>query len=130
MLDQQVVRAALKSRQTFTVQEAGNGGGPLPPFSAYLRLLQSNVKPPLTETWNDWRNIIQLLEWRAARLVDQRARLQQTSVIDAMTVYSDQRVSKAVTEAFVAAQVGTMITSLPLKGKDRDIFMSLFTLVR
>lgn len=63
--------------------------------------------------WTDWRVVVEVTEWRAARTVQARAIAQQTGSVDAS---SDQRVSRAVTEAYVATQVGEMIRSLSREG--------------
>ncbi|KAG6843086.1 hypothetical protein H0H87_008021, partial [Tephrocybe sp. NHM501043] len=107
VLDQQVVRAALKAHNILASSSSPNTQS-LSPSSAYLRLLVSpNQTPPPTPSpasWLDPSTSIALLEWRAALLVQEHART--TAQLDA-SVY--QRVAKAVTEAFVAVQVSKMI---------------------
>ncbi|TDL27073.1 acyl-CoA oxidase [Rickenella mellea] len=125
VLDQQVVRGALKSLRA--LKSAGNkAASNLTPSSAYLRLLlpSSSAPPTITnETWSNSRALILLLEWRAARIVASRATMPEDS--DASV---DQRVSRAVSEAFVAAQVGEMISGLPFGGYDGRVIEGLFRL--
>ena len=69
-----------------------------------------------------------LLEWRAALVVQELGR--NAKDVDAGVF---QRVSKAVTGAFVAGQVGDMIDGLKGQlstGKAREVLTKLFTLVR
>lgn len=125
MLDQQVVRSALKShkeasRKSFDVSD-------LSPFSSYLRLLRPGIEPLSVdernpEAWKISQNIILVLEWRAALLVAARAS-------SSSEVYSDQRISRAVSDAFIAAQIGEIISSLPLQAPERFIVSKLLTLV-
>jgi len=125
VLDQQVVRAALKSHQETVTQKSFNVSS-LSPFSSYLRLLRPGTKSLSIdecniETWQNWQTVVLVLEWRAALLVAARAR-------SSAEVYSDQRVSRAVSDAFVATQIGEMISSIPLQGPDRTIVVKLLTL--
>ncbi|KAJ7589583.1 peroxisomal oxidase [Mycena floridula] len=107
VLDSQVLRGAVKS---FRLAEAGQSST-LSESSQYLRLLQQD--PPFLDQPKCWSNpetSILLLEWRAARLVTQAAKDPDTCTA--------QWVSKAVTEAYVAARVGEMIqgySGLPMK---------------
>ncbi|KAJ7589575.1 peroxisomal oxidase [Mycena floridula] len=98
VLDNQVLRGAVKA---FRLAEAEQRST-LSESSRYLRLLQQ--VPPLLDQPKCWSNpetSILLLEWRAALLVAQAAKDPDTCTA--------QRVSKAVTEAYVAARVGEMI---------------------
>ncbi|OCB91493.1 peroxisomal oxidase [Sanghuangporus baumii] len=112
VLDQQVVRAALKAHnqsQSSTHQST---------FSAFLRLLKekgSETQIALFESpnWVDWRVVVEVLEWRAARSVESYAKALENGQPDAS---ADQRVSRAVTEAYVATQVADMIQSLSRLG--------------
>ncbi|KAF5353255.1 hypothetical protein D9756_008030 [Leucocoprinus leucothites] len=118
VLDQQVVRAAVKSYGNLLKSKDASS---LSPSTAYLRLLAANVtKPsiPSEGAWQEPATVILLLEWRAALLVHEFAK--NISEPDAS---AGQRVAKAVTEAFVAARVGDIIKTLPeaLEGKERDI---------
>lgn len=126
MLDQQVVRAALKTFKNLFSSQTQSASA-LSPSSYYLRLLiQPRTQPPeLTEdSWKDPGVAVLLLEWRAALVVHEHA---QTSAHPDATV--NQRVSKAVTEAFIGAQVLAIIRNLPLKGKDGQVIGSLYLLV-
>jgi acyl-CoA oxidase len=107
VLDQQVVRSAVKSYNNYVAPSSRKS---LAPSSYYLRLLQDpSLRPPAIskDTWSDSKTLILLLEWRAALLV--REAVQTASAPDANI---GQRVSRAVTEAFVAARVGDMIKNL------------------
>lgn len=68
--------------------------------------------------------LINLLEWRAARLVEEHARTLAT--VDATV---NQRISKAVTEAFIAVQVGEITGNLTLPEPTCQVVRSLYTLV-
>ncbi|KAG7088140.1 hypothetical protein E1B28_012162 [Marasmius oreades] len=139
VLDQQVVRAALKA---FTMlfknansqrQKTSELASSLPPSSAYLRLLlpepdNSQPEPPilLEASWFDPSVLITLLEWRASLLVHEIA---QTSHSPDATIY--QRVSKASTEAFVAGRVGEMLALLresEMSTKDQEVVRRLYIL--
>ncbi|KAJ4480822.1 peroxisomal oxidase [Lentinula aciculospora] len=140
VLDQQVVRAALKAFHnlfglerktrplTSTIQN-------LTPSSYYLRLLSSpENEPPILEdsdglnsSWNNSETLILLLEWRAALVVHEMA---QTTQDPDTTIY--QRVSKSITEAFVGQRVGEMIgglrTNSGLKENDVAVLSQLYLL--
>lgn len=129
VLDQQVVRSALKSfRSLFTNKDKTvPTASLLSPSSYYLRLLldSANEPPPLTaSSWQDPATSIILLEWRAALLVHEIA---QTQAQPDATL--NQRVSRAVAEAFVAVQVGDMIKNIPLAEKEADAVKALYHLV-
>ncbi|KAK1236046.1 hypothetical protein PQX77_000725 [Marasmius sp. AFHP31] len=140
VLDQQVVRAALKAFSTLMTCAQTQGrhkvlelSQALPPSSAYLkRLLPGPDKrpsePPVLSdaSWQDYGVLITLIEWRAALLVHEIA--QTTDSPDA-TIY--QRVSKAVTEAFVAGRVGEMISQLEqpeMKARDTEVVKRVYSL--
>lgn len=125
MLDQQVVRAALKSfKNLFSATNPSTSS--LSPSSYYLRLLIGPAQPPrLNESsWKDPGVVILLLEWRAALVVREHA---QTSADPDATV--NQRVSKAVTEAFIAGQVGDIIKTLLLPSHEAEAVRALYILV-
>ena len=71
-----------------------------------------------------------LLELRAALIVRDHAKnLATNSQVDASV---DQRVSKAVTEAFIAVQVADIIKGLEdkgIKGNDADVVKKMYLLV-
>jgi acyl-CoA oxidase len=101
---------------------------PLP--SAYLRLLftTSEAPPQVTaSTWHDVHSIVLLLEWRAALMVKNFTQTPADVDVDASV---NQRLAKAVTEAFVAAQVGEMISNLAtLPSEDAKVVGCLYRLV-
>ncbi|KAG5219747.1 oxidase [Salix suchowensis] len=105
VLDQQVVRAALKAFRSFTPSTEVKS---LPPSSIYLRLLRG--QPSLSSDWSVPETPILYLEWRAVKIVQELAH--NANDTDASM---NQRVSKAVTEAFIARQVGEMIKDLNSK---------------
>lgn len=135
VLDQQVVRAALKVLKTLLSSGAKPDASKLSPSSYYLRLLvpsSSPAKPEFAPSVEEWLGspsiAVLLLEWRAALVVQELAR--NAKDLDASVF---QRASKAVTEAFVARQVGDMIDGLKGKlssGKTGEVLTKLFTLVR
>lgn len=118
VLDQQVVRAAVKSHSNML--KLGDVSA-LSPSTMYLRLLLGSTSGPSLPSdtaWQDPATVIHLLEWRAALLVREFAKN-----IDEPDVFAGQRVAKAVIEAFVAARVGDIIKSLPdtINGKQDNI---------
>ncbi|KAF9074329.1 acyl-CoA oxidase [Rhodocollybia butyracea] len=140
VLDQQVVRAALKAFRNLFGLDGRSLPSPstiqgLPPSTFYLRLLASpSNEPPILKdsdnsnsSWNDPETLIVLLEWRAALLVHEMA---QTAQDPDSTIY--QRVSKGVTEAFVARRVGDMISVLKasseLRRNDINVVSQLYIL--
>ena len=126
MLDEQVVRATLKSCNLL----ASALDRPLGSHSNYLQLLrtpdQSN-RPVISATmWQDYATIIYLLEWRAALAVESAA--QNLEHPDAGI---NHRLSKAVTEAFVATRVGIMVSDLnQLPQNEANALKDLYLLVR
>jgi acyl-CoA oxidase len=125
VLDGQVVRAALKSYNLF----ASTPDRPLGLHSNYLRLLRAGQfsRPVIsTMVWQDHAAIIYLLEWRAALAVESAA--QNSDHPDAGI---NQRLSKAITEAFVATQVGAMVSDLnQLAQNEASALGDLYLLVR
>ncbi|VDC07677.1 unnamed protein product [Peniophora sp. CBMAI 1063] len=111
VLDHQVVRAAVKA---YTYART-HTNSPLPPSSAYLRLLKT-APPTFTKDrdWADPRRMAMLLEMRAARVVEARA----SGGEDADDPGVAARVSNAVAAAFVGAQVVGMIDALGASGLD------------
>jgi len=125
------VRAALKSISRFSSSPKPDASA-LSPSSAYLRLLLPGsgsppTSPPTIAQWLAPETAVSLLEWRAALVVKELAK--NVKEPDA-SVY--QRVSKAVTEAFVGRQVGDTIASLgqALGAKEGEVVKKLLTLVR
>ncbi|KAF8147662.1 peroxisomal oxidase [Crassisporium funariophilum] len=126
VLDGQVVRAALKSyRNLFSSKPPSVSS--LSPSSYYLRLLVNappDLSVPSDQDWRDPAASIHLLELRAALLVQEHAQN-----VDTPDASINQRVSKAVTEAFVAVQVGEMIKSLEsMQAKERAIVTRVYLL--
>ncbi|KAF7965078.1 hypothetical protein HWV62_45767 [Athelia sp. TMB] len=125
VLDQQVVRAALKSLSRLMSAESPSADT-LSPSSYYLRLLSKDPEPIPNLTAGAWKNsstAVSLLEWRAALMVQDLARHAKGPDANA-----NQRVSKAVTEAFVAAQVGLMSQELQLTEIDNRVIQDLYRL--
>ncbi|RPD77314.1 acyl-CoA oxidase [Lentinus tigrinus ALCF2SS1-7] len=125
VLDQQVVRAALKAFDALVVKKT-RSVNELTPSTLYLRHLATSSSPPSSSlNWNEPENVIALLERRAAAIVQERA--QDLRDPDAS---ADQRVSRAVTEAFVAAQVGEIIKSLEetVGSKEATVLRKLYNL--
>ncbi|KAJ8495479.1 hypothetical protein ONZ45_g12848 [Pleurotus djamor] len=125
VLDKQVIRAALK---TFGSLPSLTDPSTLPPSSAYLRLLKTNSSsPPSASNWAIPETCIIYLEWRAALIVQELARSSKDP--DASMF---QRVSKAVTEAYVAKCVGDMIKGLgrpeTLRGRCAQVVGKLYHL--
>ena len=126
MLDQQVVRAALKSLSRLMSAESPSTDI-LSPSSYYLRLLLNPPQPIpalAAGAWKDPSAAVSLHEWRAARMVQDLAR--HAKDLDAS---ANQRVSKAITEAFVAAQIGLMSQELQLAENDNRVIQDLYRLV-
>ncbi|KAJ7054627.1 peroxisomal oxidase [Mycena amicta] len=102
-LDGQVLRAALKSFRGIC---STSSPPTFSPTSAYLRLLLAkNLLPPELSpaSWRDPAVPILLLEWRAALLAHEAAQTVPIGQPDS-TPRLTQRVSRAVTEVFVAGQ--------------------------
>ena len=130
-MDQQVVRSALKSYRNLFSSNLPSVSS-LSPSSNYLRLLLS--PPRLNDSLSiqdfaDPNTSILLLELRAALIVQDHAKNLATGEIDANV---NQRVSKAVTESFVAVQVAEMIKGLEnvgIKGNDTAVVKKVYLLV-
>ncbi|KAI0077010.1 peroxisomal oxidase [Panus rudis PR-1116 ss-1] len=110
VLDQQVVRAAVKAYKNYKNLKLPSESA-LTPSTAYLRKLPAlkSGKPGFQAdevNWNSSSDFVDLLEKRAALMVQNYA---ETPEFDANAAH---RVSCAVTEAFVALQVGTYIPEL------------------
>ncbi|OJT11283.1 Peroxisomal acyl-coenzyme A oxidase 1 [Trametes pubescens] len=127
VLDQQVVRAALKAYDALVARKTKSISD-LTPSSAYLRLLVQGE--PIADTssaaaWEDPRTAILLLEKRAAAMVRERAKHR-----DDPDAGSDHRVSRAVVDAFVAVQVGENIRDLEsaVGGREAQVLKKLYLL--
>ncbi|KAI0659517.1 peroxisomal oxidase [Cubamyces menziesii] len=126
VLDQQVVRAALKAYDALVVRKTRSISG-LTPSTAYLRSL-AEVTPSLSAAsrgWTDPHTAIVLLERRAAAMVQDRAK--HASEPDAS---SDHRVARAVTDAFVGAQVGEINRDLErsVGGHEASVLKNVYLL--
>ncbi|CAL1698461.1 unnamed protein product [Somion occarium] len=126
VLDQQVTRAAVKAYKNF-VSSKSPSESLLSPSSLYLRLLLKDDTNALTAliSWTNPRDLVDLLERRALCLVQHH--VEHINDADAS---ADQRVSRAVTESFAAAQVLVFIKELPaaLAATDASIITDLLTL--
>ncbi|KAJ7437267.1 peroxisomal oxidase [Mycena galericulata] len=128
VLDQQVLRAALKAFRGLFSTTSKPTADSLSPSSYYLRLLlDSQLLPPELgpTSWTTPTAAILLLEWRAALIVHEIAQ-----TVAAPDATATQRVSRAVTEAFVAARVGEMIEVLGtvLKPREAEVVRKLYIL--
>ncbi|KAK7014211.1 acyl-coenzyme A oxidase [Favolaschia claudopus] len=115
ILEQQVVRAALKTFRSLSTPRPASLSG----TSSYLCLIRDKalVPPKATaDTWAKPEAAISLLEWRASLLVQEMANT--TTTPDPSIT---QRVSRAITEAFVAARVGELIAALDSAFKPRAV---------
>ncbi|KAI6125343.1 acyl-CoA dehydrogenase/oxidase C-terminal [Pisolithus croceorrhizus] len=122
VLNGQVVRAAVKSYQAFISTPAS----PLDAYSSYIRLLKGNNPKPVMETaiWQNSDSIVHLLEWRAALVLNEFVQ-----TLDNLDANANQRLSKAVTDAFVAVRIGEMITGLDvLPRRESNIIRALYHL--
>ncbi|KAF8636086.1 hypothetical protein AX17_003791 [Amanita inopinata Kibby_2008] len=125
VLDKQVTRAALKSHQTLFSQTSPSTDV-LSPFSYYLRHLLRPIQatPAISDaSWSDSNIPILLLEWRAALIVREYAL--HLSEPDATV---NQRISKAVTDVFVGAQIRSVIESLDLPEKAARVVRKVYLL--
>ncbi|KAG1838610.1 peroxisomal oxidase [Suillus tomentosus] len=127
VLDGQVVRAATKLCKAVLSSTSAVAELPLP--SAYLRLLSTTSEAPpqvTASTWHDVRSVVLLLEWRAALMVKNFTQTPASGDVDANV---NQRLARAITEAFVAAQVGEMINNLTnLPSEDARVVGCLYRL--
>ncbi|KAI6142956.1 acyl-CoA dehydrogenase/oxidase C-terminal [Pisolithus tinctorius] len=119
VLDGQVVRAAVKAYRASLSTPAS----PLGAHSGYIRFLKGENPKPVVDTtaWEDSDAIICLLEWRAALVLKGFV-----ETMDELDANANQRLSKAVTDAFIAVQIGKMITGLDLLPRQEgDIIRAL-----
>ncbi|KAI6017882.1 acyl-CoA dehydrogenase/oxidase C-terminal [Pisolithus marmoratus] len=122
VLDGQVVRAAMKAYQASISTPAS----PLAAHLSYIRLLKGEHPKPVVDTtiWQNSNAIIYLLEWRAALVLKEFVR-----TLDELDASANQRLSKAVTDAFIAVRIGEMITGLDmLPRQEGDIIRALYHL--
>ncbi|KAH9914088.1 acyl-CoA oxidase [Epithele typhae] len=118
VLDQQVVRAALKAFDVVVVKKTVSSSS-LTPSTAYLRRLSTSA--PVAQDWDDPSTAVAFLEHRAALMVQERAAWAADP--DASM---DARVARAVSDAFVAARVGELIQALD--GPNAGVLRKLFQL--
>ncbi|KAG2105463.1 peroxisomal oxidase [Suillus discolor] len=127
VLDGQVVRAATKLCKAVLSSTSAVAKLPLP--SAYLRLLSTTSEAPpqvTSSTWHDVHSVVLLLEWRAALMVKNFTQTPASGDVDANV---NQRLARAITEAFVAAQVSEMINNLTnLPSEDARVVGCLYRL--
>jgi acyl-CoA oxidase len=123
ILDQQVVRAALKSLDRLSKSSDAEPS----PSSYYLRhVARAGQKAPSGPyEWHNPQTAIKLLEWRAALMVQSFARNAKTTGADGGVYY---RLSRAITEAFIAARVGDMITEIKLNANEKRVLNQLLNL--
>ncbi|KAL1739044.1 hypothetical protein HDZ31DRAFT_69351 [Schizophyllum fasciatum] len=138
VLDQQVVRAALKAYRALNP-----GASDLPPSSAYLQRLASGERPPqglklalqdLDRLVTDSTPLVELLERRAALVVREIA--QEGERLGGVGGVLDKgahapKVARAVTDAFVAARVAQMARDADadgMKGETLRAVRALFVL--
>ncbi len=126
VLDLQVVRAALKAYSRFVSAEKPSICN-LSPSTQYLHLLLEPVVETTAFSWQDPGSCVHLLERRAVSLL--RDLVLHDSDRDASV---EERVSRAVTEAFVAEQIMAYIGDIQngLPGKSAEVLRDLLHLVR
>ncbi|KAI5888066.1 acyl-CoA oxidase [Schizophyllum commune H4-8] len=127
VLDQQVVRAALKAYRALKPGAKG-----LPPSSAYLQRLSDGASPPsgfvissLDGLTSEPSPLVVLLEWRAALVVRELHSAGEVTGMEAA------RAARAVTDAFVAARVADMAREVEKDGvrkEDAVVVRTLFAL--
>jgi acyl-CoA oxidase len=112
ILDFQVVRASLKAFRAYSSAHAPSPSA-LSPFTTFLRHIHL---PPAEQTgvqvdnlnWRDPHTAVHLLELRALCVIRDYANNEGEP-----DAHVAQRVAKAITEAFVAAQVEQFIRDIP-----------------
>lgn len=126
VLDLQVVRAAVKAYKRYVSTNIPDPAT-LSPSTSYLRLLSvKSEDAEISGGWADPHTSVYLLEQRAVHMV-----LEYAAHEGDPDASAPQRVSRAVTEAFVAAQVEGFIHELPsqLPGDSAHVVKDLLTLV-
>lgn len=122
VLDGQVARAAVKSYRSSLLVPAQ----PFGIYSSYIRLLNDKYPTPISDarTWQSPLAVIHLLEWRAALMLKSHVQ-----TMDEPDANANQRLSKAVTDAYVAVQIGEMFEGLGiLPERERDVIGKLYHL--
>lgn len=130
VLDKQVVRAAVKNfrKVTSSLHDGATQSLSFSGSTAYLRLLITDEKLSLTpQMWQDTHACVLLLEHRAVASVKLYSQNENDSDPNA-----DQRLSRAVTEAFIAEQLENFIHTLNkhLSGREATALRDLLQLVR
>jgi acyl-CoA oxidase len=127
VLDQQTVRGALKSLKN--LQASKNPSTTLSPSSIYLRLLLDPVASNShslqfnDSTWTSVESVALLLEWRAALMVQEAARN-----VEEPDANVNNRVAKAVAEAFVASQIVSFVKNLQMGTVEAKVVTDLYRL--
>ncbi|GJJ13069.1 hypothetical protein Clacol_007318 [Clathrus columnatus] len=128
VLVQQVVRAAVKNLQAFlSFPNVIDAAASLPPSVFCLRHLVNPISVPVDPF--SIPGAIHLLELRGACMVFEHNKRVQAKEIDGS---ADWRVARAVTEAFVARQVGQLVQDLDkrLSEKSAETLSTLLRLAR
>jgi len=107
ILDFQVVRAALKAFKAHSSTQSPSVHT-LSPFTRFLQHISENSPYLQPTSWHEPHNAVRILEKRALYIVRDHARHEHNPDASAA-----QRVARAVTEAFVAAQVEQFIQDVP-----------------
>lgn len=113
------------------LQASKNPSTTLSPSSIYLRLLldpaasKSHSLQFNDSTWTSVESVALLLEWRAALMVQEAARNAEEP--DANV---NNRVAKAVAEAFVASQIVGFVKNLQMGKEEAKVVTDLYRLVR
>lgn len=125
MLDEQVTRGAVKAYNLFTSNATSKST--LSSSSRYLHTLNDAPIALSSVSWTTPHVLVDLLERRAAYIVRHHAHH-----LDDPDASVNQRVSRAVTEAFVAVQTLQTINSAPptLGQIEYSTLVDVLTLVR
>lgn len=127
VLDLQIVRGALKAyRSLQTFGFSAEAVARLPPSASYLQFVAAESSQPIEPDWANPNQVVNLLERRAAAMVQNRV---DERNIDASM---DNRVSKAVIDAYLAVRVSTLIEDAQrvLPARDAVVVFKLYVLVR
>ena len=131
VLDGQVVRAAVKAYNSVVKNGSTKGGFGVPFTAQYLTRLETTRHFPLQDCdWMDPMVGLEVLEWRAALMVQSFADSMAKEVLDSG---GEHRLSFAVTDAFIVRKVTDIMSELPEKMaiKDgRQVVSDLLHLVR
>ncbi|KZV97534.1 acyl-CoA oxidase [Exidia glandulosa HHB12029] len=108
VLDKQVVRAALKAHQLVT------SSGATPPRGSFFSFLAT--QRPVSLNLGDTHDLAKLLQWRAAHVIAGVVRTLHPNAPFENDPGAEARVSRAVTEAFIAARVADVLARTDLPG--------------